>query len=85
LLKIAFRAHYDLSFWINCSFNTALDRAVARSQEGLSPEETIAIYKEVYFPAQEIHFLRDNPQAAATAKIDNDPMIAHSGRESRRR
>ncbi|MGK7889239.1 MAG: uridine kinase [Leptolyngbyaceae cyanobacterium] len=72
LLKQSFQANYDLSFWVECSFATALDRAIARSQEGLSPAETVNAYQTIYFPAQQIHFERDRPQTAATAIIDND-------------
>jgi uridine kinase len=50
LLKRAFVRHYDLSIWIECSFDTALERAVARAQEGLSPEDTIHAYRTIYFP-----------------------------------
>src|SRR5258705_386553 len=35
LLKRDLRAHYDVSAWIDCSFETALERALARGQEGL--------------------------------------------------
>jgi uridine kinase len=73
LLKRAFQCNYDLSCWIDCSFDTALDRAVARAQEGLSAEETIRAYRTIYFPAQEIHFRRDHPQRAATLHLSNDP------------
>ena len=72
LLKRAFQRYCDLSFWIECSFRTALKRAGARAQEGLSPDETIAAYRTIYVPAQEIHFERDNLRAAATAAIDNN-------------
>jgi uridine kinase len=72
LLKTGLQRHYDLSFWIDCSFETALERAVARAQEGLSPELTVAAYRTIYFLAQEIHFARDNPRAAASAIIEND-------------
>jgi uridine kinase len=75
LLKRAFQEHYDLSFWIECSFDTALERAVARAQEGLPREETVNAYRTIYFPAQEIHFQRDNPRAAATMLINNDPRL----------
>jgi uridine kinase len=74
LLKRALRSHYDLSFWIACSFATALRRAIARAQEGLPPEETIAAYQRIYFPAQEIHLALDDPVSAATAIIDNDEL-----------
>jgi uridine kinase len=72
LLKEDFQNYYDLSFWIDCSFETALERAIARAQEGLPPEETVHAYRSIYFPAQEIHFARDNPRRAATAIINND-------------
>ena len=72
LLKWQFQSTYDLSFWIECSFETALERAIARSQEGLSPAETVATYQTIYFPAQRIHFEQDQPQQAATAIIHND-------------
>jgi uridine kinase len=75
LLKRTFRAHYDLSVWIECSFATALERAIARAQEGLPAEETVRVYRTVYFPAQEIHFQRDNPRGAATLIVNNDPRL----------
>ncbi len=76
LLKRAFRAHYDLSVWIECSFDTALERAIPRAQEGLSPEETIRAYRTIYFPAQEIHFQRDDPKAGATLIVNNGTRLA---------
>ena len=47
LLKRAFVAYYDLSIWIECSFDTALECAIARAQEGLSPEETVRAYRSI--------------------------------------
>lgn len=73
LLKRSFQGHYDVSIWIDCSFETALERAIARAQEALPPEATVSAYRTIYFPAQEIHFQRDNPRAAATMIVDNDP------------
>ncbi len=75
LLKRLFQSYYDLSFWIECSFDTALERAIARSQEGLLPDETVNAYQTIYFPAQEIHFDRDQPKSAVTASINNDPRL----------
>ncbi|MEA5420302.1 hypothetical protein VB712_13810 [Spirulina sp. CCNP1310] len=72
LLKCEWQTHYDLSFWIKCSFETALQRAIDRAQEGLSPEATVAAYQRIYFPAQAIHFQRDTPHRAATSIINND-------------
>jgi uridine kinase len=75
LLKRALASHYDVSCWIECTFDTALERAIARGQERLSREATIRAYRTIYFPAQEIHFERDDPRAAATVRIANDPRL----------
>ena len=75
LLKRAFQAHYDLSIWIECSFDTALERTISRAQEDLPPEETIRAYRTIFFPAQEIHFQRDDPKARATLIVDNDGRL----------
>lgn len=75
LLKKDFQAYYDMSFWVECSFETAMERALYRAQEGLSQEQTIQAYNTIYFPAQELHFKLDNPRAAATALINNDPRL----------
>jgi uridine kinase len=72
LFKPAYRRHFDLTAWVDCSFATALKRAIARCQEGLPPAETIRAFSTIYFPAQEIHLARDNPQAAADFTIQND-------------
>ncbi len=77
LLKREFQAYYDLSFWIECSFETALQRAIDRGQEGLSPQATVAAYQSIYFPAQEIHFQQDTPRLAATSIINNDLGLDH--------
>ncbi len=84
LLKRAFRALYDAAYWIDCTFETALERAVARAQEGLSAEDTVRAYRTIYFPAQEIHFRRDSPRDVATAIVPNDPRLAGSGQRRAR-
>jgi len=72
LFKPAYRHHFDLTAWVDCSFATALERAITRCQEGLPPAETIRAFSTIYFPAQRIHFARDNPQDAADFIIRND-------------
>lgn len=67
------RAWFDLRFWVECSFATALQRAVQRAQEGLGAAATAAAYRSIYFPAQLLHFARDAPRAAADLVIPNDP------------
>ena len=82
LFKQAYRSLFDLAIWVDCSFPTALARALERSQEGLPPARTIAAYGTTYFPAQVIHFNQDNPRAAADLIYDNDPYgIEHCSPE----
>ncbi len=78
LLQPDLISYYDFAVWIDCSFETALKRALARGQEGLPPQETVKAYQTIYFPAQEIHFQRDNPRSLATAIINNDPQITNN-------
>jgi uridine kinase len=76
LLKRASRGHFDLGVWVDCSFETALGRAIGRAQEGLPPAATIRAYRTIYFPAQRIHFRQDRPRVAASALLVNDPRLA---------
>src|SRR5579864_6607617 len=62
LLKRKLQVNYDASFWIECTFDAALKRAIQRSQEGLTDDQTTQAYRSIYFPAQEIHFQRDDPK-----------------------
>ncbi|HEX6886221.1 MAG TPA: uridine kinase [Planctomycetota bacterium] len=76
LLQRAFQdGRYDLAVWIECSFETALARALARGQEGLGPEETVQAYRTIYFPAQELHLALDRPREAAEVVLVNDPRL----------
>ena len=77
LFKQAYRSLFDLAIWIECSFPTALARAIERGQEGLPLAKTIAAYETIYFPAQRIHFERDEPRTSADLVLNND---FHSGR-----
>jgi len=72
IFKRNYVRQFDLRIWIECSFETALRRAIARSQEGLTPEETVAAYERIYFPAQRIHFANDDPRSAADVIYPNE-------------
>ena len=72
LFKREYRTHFDLAIWIDCSFPTALARAIDRAQEGLSAAKTIAAYETIYFPAQRIHLNRDKPRETADLVFEND-------------
>ena len=75
LLHADFLPRYDLSIWIDCTFETAIERAMARGQEGLPPEETERAFRTIYLPAQEIHFARDVPGRVADLVVVNDPRL----------
>jgi len=72
LFKLMYRDHFDIKVWIDCSFETALERAIARGQEGLEPAETKRAFEMIYFPAQLIHLTRDDPRANADLVIENE-------------
>jgi uridine kinase len=72
LFKQQYRKYFDLTIWIDCSFPTALARAIDRAQEGLSPADTIAAYDTIYFPAQRIHLAQDKPREHADLIFEND-------------
>jgi uridine kinase len=74
LYKRQYRPHFDLAIWVECSFETALTRALARGQEGLPPDQTTAAYRTIYFPAQHLHFERDDPVGGADFLLPNDPL-----------
>ena len=76
LFKPQYRKHFDLAIWIDCSFPTALARAIDRAQEGLSPANTIAAYDTIYFPAQRIYLAQDKPRENADLIFENDISAA---------
>lgn len=81
IFKREFRPRFDLACWIDCSFVTAMERAIGRGQEGLPPAETIRAFETIYWPAQRVHFERDEPQSAADLTLVNDPRCATHGAE----
>lgn len=72
LFKPQYRGYFDLAIWIDCSFPTALARAISRAQEGLPPANTIAAYETIYFPAQRIHLALDQPREKADLIFENN-------------
>jgi uridine kinase len=76
LVKQPYRQHYHAAIWVDCTFETALERALQRNQEGLSDAEIRHDYATIYFPAQELHFARDNPKSHADVVLVNDPRLS---------
>jgi uridine kinase len=72
LFKTEYVEQFDLKIWTDCSFETALARALSRRQEKLSPAETIHAYEKIYFPAQRLHFRQDHPRDKAELVLQND-------------
>jgi uridine kinase len=75
LFKKEFRDYYDLTVWIDCTFETGLERALQRNQEGLSEAEIRRDYDTIYYAAQRIHFEIDHPQKYADMIIQNDHRL----------
>lgn len=71
LLRRDLRARYDLRVWLHCPYETALQRALARNQEGLAASQLVSDYRRIYFPAQELHLAVDRPRDAADVVVDN--------------
>jgi uridine kinase len=74
LFKREQRHHYDLAFWVECSFETALRRALKRNQEGLPPEDIVRDFQTIYFPAQRLHLQLDDPKSFADTVFLNDSV-----------
>ena len=72
LFRRELREQYDLSFWLDCSFATALDRVVSRNQERQSLERLLADYQRIYFPAQHLHLAADWPRFFADVLLPNE-------------
>ncbi|MBD2295740.1 uridine kinase [Anabaena sphaerica FACHB-251] len=72
LLKRSLQHFYDFKIWIDCSFATALERAIQRNQEGIPLEQIIDDYQKIYFPAQKEHLSIDNPKSIADVIYIND-------------
>jgi uridine kinase len=75
LFRQDLRSSYDLGVWVDCSFETALRRAIVRAQEGLAPEDTTRAFQTIYFPAQEVHFSLDDPKKSADLILINDEYV----------
>jgi uridine kinase len=59
------RMRFDLSIWVHCPFDVALDRALTRNQEGRPLNDLREDYERIYTPAQRIHLEQDDPEAFA--------------------
>jgi uridine kinase len=79
LFRRDLRDRYDLRIWIDCSFETALSRALARNVEDQAPEQLLKDYARIYHAAQRWHFTIDAPRDHADLIVPND-LDAEMGR-----
>jgi len=69
--------YYDYKTWVECSFETALKRAIQRNVEKLEEEKLIQDYNTYYYAAQRYHFEKDNPKAHADFICCNDELFGN--------
>jgi len=72
LFKQQYLSYFDYRIWIDCSFETGLQRAIARNAEGLNEAALVHDYQTFYYPAQRYHFKKDDPLQYADLIIDNN-------------
>jgi len=78
LFKKKYLMHYDYKVWVDCSFETGLQRAIHRNIERLDEASLIKDYETYYYAAQRLHFEKDDPQSAADVIFDNDLVLSKS-------
>ena len=72
LFKEQYLSYYDLKVWVDCSFETGLQRALVRNVEKLDESRLIHDYATYYYAAQRLHFEKDLPMLRADIIFDND-------------
>jgi uridine kinase len=66
---------YDFKIWIDCSFETGLQRALQRNVEKLDEERLIHDYNTYYYPAQRYHLKKDRPINFSDVIYCNDESL----------
>ncbi len=79
LFKKVYQLYYDYKIWIDCSFETGLERAIARNIEQLPHDKLIEDYNTYYHPAQRYHFKKDNPMDLSDIIFCNDQLLGTVG------
>ena len=79
LFQKKYLGYYDYKIWVDCSFETGIKRAIDRNIENLDEEQLISDYNRYYYPAQQLHFLKDEPQKIADLIFSNDEKEPLSG------
>lgn len=72
LFKKEYLSYYDYKIWIDCSFETGMQRAIQRNAEQLDEQELIGAYNTFYYPAQRLHLEADDPAKTADIIFTNE-------------
>lgn len=72
LFKKKYLSYYDYKIWIDCSFETGLQRAIKRNVEKLDEKSLRQDYHTFYYAAQRLHFEKDNPKENADTIFINE-------------
>lgn len=72
LFQPKYLGYYDFKIWIDCSFDTGLQRAIKRNVEKLCVQKLREDYETYYYAAQRFHLQKDNPLEMADYIYDNE-------------
>ena len=73
LLRDEIRSYWDLTIFLEISFQEVIKRALVSDKEYFeNEEELIRKYEERYIPGQEIYFEKEKPRLKADIVIDNN-------------
>ena len=72
LFQGKYRHHFDYTIWVDCAFETGLRRAMKRNVEELEETQLATDYNTYYYPAQRLHFQKDDPAKAADVVFNNN-------------
>jgi len=75
LFQKKYLPNYHYKIWIDCSFETGMQRAINRNVEKLDETKLIHDYDTFYYAAQRLHFKKDNPKACADTVFNNDTTL----------
>jgi len=75
LFKREFQPLYDLSIWVDCTFETALERLIERRPREPQQPAALSACERIYFSALRHHMAVDDPVSATHYTVRNDPRI----------
>jgi hypothetical protein len=74
-LRDRIRARFDFSIWVDCSFETALERARDAQSGPIAQAAAERHFRESFWPAMGVHLRDDDPISATQITVRNDPRL----------